>query len=411
VALGHIGRDAARAALRKYVVAERGNNPYPEWKKTHQVDGTRFNSLDAVNPRTLQAATRALGWLKDAAAVPMLAETLTKHADPAKGNLFIATPEAESALTNAFAGLKDYPEFTVWYGDHPALMACHASPVHYLIVEALDAMGMPRAGAIVPHMIRSVPTDFDRALFPYNDDCETIFGRVIRRSGLESAVVETCLSILGDKEATRTKEIEDAIGKTIGAWGGKPDPENRAAQILSLVCRDRKYEPRVRAVFEAYRAKPNDIPRLFDTGIPVIQKLPSKHWVCFFTARLLGNLADPRSVDTLLASLEREPPEAATGFPDPLGPGVLFLHNDLTPCWRAAAAWALGRIGAARAMPTLLKVIGDMKNALDTRHAAAEAMERLAKTGNAPAIRKLAADYPEVSTRRTLLRISENLAQ
>jgi HEAT repeat protein len=89
----------------------------------------------------------------------------------------------------------------------------------------------------------------------------------------------------------------------------------------------------------------------------------------------------------------------------------LFLHNDLTPCWRAAAAWALGRIGAARATPTLLKVIGDMKNALDTRHAAAEAMGRIADTKSAAMIRKLAADYPEVSTRRTLMRISESLAQ
>ena len=422
VALGHTGRDAARVALRKYVARERDNNPYPEWRKTHQGDGARFNSLSPANPRPLQAATRALGLLKDTGAVPMLAATLDVHSHPATGNLFlaeaaaealgrIATPAAETALTNAFARLEDYSLYTYWYGDHPALMACHASPVHYLIVEALDAMGSTRAGGIVPHMIRSVPTDFDRALFPYNDDCETLFGRVIRHSGAEAAVVETCLAILGDAQAARTKEIEDAIGRTIGAWGGKPDPEIRAAQILSLVCRDRKYEPRVRAAFEAYRAKTNDIPRVFDIGIPVIQKLPVKNWVCFFVARLLGNLAEPRSVDALVASLERDPPESVSGSPDPLGPGVLFLQNDLTPCWRAAAAWALGRIGDARATLALLKVVGDMKNAHDTRHAAAEALERLAGAGNAAAIRKLAADYPEISTRRTLLRISADLAR
>ncbi len=421
VALGHVGHDLARGALRKYVAAERNNNPHPEWRKTHLGDGAKFNALAPVNPRTLQAATRALGWLKDGEAVPMLAETLNTHSHPATGNLFlaeaaaealgrIATPAAEAALTNAFARLEDYTLYTYWYGDHPALMACHASPVHYLIVEALDAMGSTHAGGIVPHMIRSVPTDFDRGLFLYNDDCETLFGRVIRRSGAEAVVVETCLSILGDPQATRTKEIEDAIGKTIGAWGGKPDPEIRAAQILSLVCRDRKCEPRVRARFEAYRARTNDIPRLFDVGIPVMQKLPTKHWVCFFMARLLGNFADPRSVDTLVAALDREPPEAATGYPDPLGPGVLFLHNDLTPCWRAAAAWALGRIGDTRVTPALLKVISDLKNAPDTRHAAAEAMERLADASNATMIRKLAADYPEVSTRRTLLRIGAGLS-
>jgi len=90
---------------------------------------------------------------------------------------------------------------------------------------------------------------------------------------------------------------------------------------------------------------------------------------------------------------------------------VLFLHNDLTPCWRAAAAWALGRIGDARATPALLKVIGDLKNAPDTRHTAAEAMGRLADASSATTINKLAADYPEISTRRTLLRIGAGLTQ
>ena len=135
-------------------------------------------------------------------------------------------------------------------------------------------------------------------------------------------MVETCLALLGDPQAARTKEIEEAIGVTYSAWGGKPDAENRAAQILSLACRDRKYEPRVRAAWERYRRMPKSgIPRVFDQGIPVMVALPAKNWVCFFTARTLGNLRDPASVDSL-----------------PAGPGVVFLHNELTPCWRAAAS-------------------------------------------------------------------------
>ncbi|MBM3890645.1 MAG: hypothetical protein FJ388_16145, partial [Verrucomicrobia bacterium] len=141
VTLGHTGSsDAARAALRNYVMRERDNNPYPAWRKNHHGDGAKFNSTADVNPRALQAVTRALGSLKDKSAVPLLAETLDLHSDPAKGNLFlaeacvealgrIATPEAETALTNGFARLKDYPQYTSWYGDHGALMACHASPV------------------------------------------------------------------------------------------------------------------------------------------------------------------------------------------------------------------------------------------------------------------------------------------
>jgi HEAT repeat protein len=416
VALGHIGGAAARVALRTKLAGERENNPYPEWRKNHNGDGAMFNSLSPANPRTLQAMTRAIGCLHDSEAVPLLAETVLRNCDPGSGNLFLAeaavealgcigTPAAEAALTNAFAQLTDYPNHTRWYGDHDALIACHAAPIHYLIIGALDAMGSTRAGSIVPHLIRSVPTDTDRALLPRNDDCETLTGRVIRRSGTESVVIETCLAILGDPDAKQTPSIAQAIATTHQAWGGKPDPENRAAQILSLTCRDRQYEPRLRAAFERYRVRTNDIPRVFDTGIPVVTKLPVKHWVCFFLARSLGNLADPRSTDALMAALEQSPPEAALGIPDPLGPGVLFLHDDLTPCWRAATAWALGRIGDPRAVPTLLKTVSNLQNATDTRYAAAEALSGMTDAATLAKIRQLAAEYPEVSTQRALLEI------
>ncbi len=414
VAFGHIGGDAARAALRSYVARERNTNPLPGWRKTHQGDGTRFNSLDAVNPRTLQAATRALGHLHDTDAVPLLAETLRQHSQTATGNLFLAeaaaealglipSPEAETALIGAFAALGDYPHYTSWYGDHGALMACHSSPVHYLIAEALDARGSTRAAALVPRLVESVPTDFDRALMPGNDDYETIIGRVIRRNDPGAAVVETCLATLGATNAAPDPVISAALAKTHGAWGGKPGPEIRAAQILSLVCRDRVLAPRLREVFTRYQSQTNSIQRVFDHGIPVVQTLPLKNWVCFFVARTLGHLGDAASADFLVAALEQSPPEAADGVPDPLGPGVLFLHNDLTPCWRAELAWALGRIGDRRAAPVLLKVVGDLRNAPDTRHAAAVALACLGDGASDEACRKLAAGYPDIATRRVLL--------
>jgi len=418
VALGHIGSDRARTALQAYVRRERDNNPLPEWRKGHRGDGARFNSLDSVNPRTLQAATRSLGYLADAEAIGLLAETVAQHSNPDTANLFLAeaavealgrigTVAAQDALVQAFTGLTDYPKYTYWYGDHEALMACHASPVHYFIAESLDAHGSKRARSIVPHLIRSVPIDTDRALLLPNDDYETVIGRVIRHSGAERPVVETCLAMLGDTQAQQDTEIAQAIALTHRAWGGDPDPENRAAQIISLVCRDRRYEPRIRAAFERYRQRPTTIPRVFDTGIPVVLDLPAKHWVCFYLVRALGNLADPESADTLMAVLRTEPTEAANGRPDPLGPGVLFLHNDLTPCWRAAVAWALGRIGDPRAVDVLLEVVADMNNATDTRHAAAQALGRIGDAASVDRIRALAQTYPEVSTRYALLEAAQ----
>jgi HEAT repeat protein len=428
VTLGHVGASSARQALRAYVSAERLNNPFPEWRKRYRGDGARFNSLSEANPRTLQAATRALGYLKDAESTAMLAETIARNSDSAAGNLFLAeaaaealgligTPEAQDALVQGMKGLRDYFYYTGWYGDHSALYACHSCPVHYFITAALDATASTRAGEIVPNLIRSVPTDPDRALVPYSDDCETLVGRVIRRSGAAPAVTETCLSILGDEQAKPVKEIADAISTTYKAWAGKPDPENRAAHILSLACRDRAYEPRIRAALDRYRDKPvpADLVRAFGGGgLP--KATPVKHWVCFYLARELGNLGDPglagpaqdqavrnATVDSLVAVLEKCPPEAAAGRPPADDPAVLFLHDDLTPCYRAAAAWALGRIADKRAAPVLLKVIGDPDNAPDTRHAAAEALGQIADHQSLAAMRRLAGDCPDFATRRALL--------
>jgi HEAT repeat protein len=417
VSLGHIGQEAARQALRAYVARERDDNPYPEWQKTHRGDGTRFNSRSPANPRTLQAATRSLGYLQDVTAVPMLAETVASNSDPATANLFLAeaavealgrigTAEAQDALVESLAGLKDYFYYVGWYGDHGALYACHASPVHYFIAEALDHQGSVRAVSVVRNLIRSVPTDPDRALLLCTDDCEAIVGRVIRRQGAEAAVVETCLAILGDPEATREAAIEQAIGTTYAAWAGKPDLENRSAQMLSLVCRDRRYEPRIRAALERYRVRPvDDVEREGNRALP--HRLPTRNWVSFFLARTLGNLADPRSVEALLATLDQCPPEGSLGHPDPTSPRALFLQKDFTPWYRAAAAWALGQIGDRRAGPTRLAVIGDLTNATDTRFAAAESLARLRDPAHVEAARTLAANYPEVSVRKALLRIAQ----
>ena len=414
VALGHVGAAAGCRALREYVTHERENNPLPQWHSSHGGDSARFNSPADVNPRTLQAAVRALGWLADVEAVPLLAETLRRNLDPQSANLFLAeaavealghigTPEAVATLIDVFAKLPPYPDYTRWYGDHDALIACHSSPVHAYIIEALDALGATNTATIVPALIRSVPTDPDRALLPGNDDYETLVGRVIRRSGQANTVIDTCLAILGDAQATQQPDVAKAIATVHGAWAGTPDPLNRAAQILSLVCRDRAYEPRLRAALLRYWNQPVDIRRVFDTGIPVVNQLPTRHWVAFFLARTLGNLGDPHSLETLVELLEKSPTEAASGRPDPLGPGVLFLHNDLTPCWRAEVAWALGRLGDARAWPVLLKTLTNLENATDTRYAAAIAAGKLANTAGLTELHRLAADYPEISVRRALL--------
>ena len=415
VTLGHIGDDDARAALRQFVASQKDNNPYPPFVNNNRTDRFTFGADSPLNPRTLQAATRAMGFLTDARAVPLLRDVLADHIDPETGNLFLAeaaaealgwigTPEAQTVLIDTFARLGDYVDYVGWYSDHPALYACHSSPVHARIIQALDRIGSTSAGPIVPHLIRSVPTDPDRALFLETDTYELLVGRVIRRSGRGDELIETCLAMLGDPEATASEELQQALGATFNAWAGQPCPENRAAQLLSATCRDARYAPAVRAAYERYRNKPEQTFERELNNPPTWEvQLPHRHWVLLFLGRTLGNLADPYSVETLLASLVPELNEARHGRPDPAEPNIHLLQMEATPCWRASAAWALGHIGDRRAVPVLLEVVADLDNAVDTRYAAAEALVRIADPDSISAIQKLAADYPEVSTRRKLL--------
>jgi HEAT repeat protein len=116
-------------------------------------------------------------------------------------------------------------------------------------------------------------------------------------------------------------------------------------------------------------------------------------------------------VPALTDALDDRLAEASGGYPDPTGPGVLFLHNDLTPCWRAAAAWALGRIADPAATPVLIRVLGNLGNATDTRHAAAVALARTARPADLARLRELAPGLPEVSVRYAVIRACQGLAE
>lgn len=416
-ALAHCGGPAAAAALRAKFLELRTVNPFPAWRADHRHrgDGARFNALSAVNPRTLQEVTRALGAVGGDGVVALLAETAAANLDPETGNLFLAeaavealtrvdSASAEAALLELLGKLPPYVSHCRWYGDHDALIACHAAPVHARVLGGLDARECRVAAAQVPALVRMVPTDPDRALLPASDDFETMAGRVIRHSGRGQAVVETCLHALGDPAAEADKDLLAALDDVHAAWAGRPGREIRAAQILSVVASREEDVPRVIDAFRRYRALPNKIARVYDKGIPIVTELPLRHWVCFYLARTLGQICrDQRATPVLAESLSDALAEGAGGRPDPLGPGVHFLHNDLTPCWRAEAAWAMGRTGIAGFESVLQGVLANPDNAPDTRHAAAVALASHPNAWDRKTLAELAAKTPETSIRRVLL--------
>ena len=309
-------------------------------------------------------------------------------------------PKVEAALIKACEDLDLYSTYCGLYGDHSALHACHASPMHHRIAEALDAMAATNTAPIVPHLLRSMPTDPDRGLLLESDVVERITGRVVTRSGRAAEVIETCLSVLGDEQATPAADLADAVTSSPNAWAGNPRGEARAAQVLSAVCTDAKYGPRVLAVFERYRRMP---PSPITTRLGNPGTIPTGHWVSFFLARALGRMKFAGAVDALIDGVARGAPEAAHGRPGAPGVHVLYEHNTMTPIWRAAAADALGRIGSRKAVPALLAAVADFDNATDVRAAAARALGRIADPAVLPGLRELAKEYPEISTRRELL--------
>lgn len=76
----------------------------------------------------------------------------------------------------------------------------------------------------------------------------------------------------------------------------------------------------------------------------------------------------------------------------------------MTPTYRAAVADALGRIGDAKAVPSLLGAAGNFDNVMDVREAAADALRRIADPASLTQLRQLADDYPEITTQRALWR-------
>jgi len=382
-ALGHVGGERAKPALRQYVES---------------------GPQDSLVARL--AAIRALGHLHDAAAVDLLAGILERNivktpVQPPKSHEFgwaaapdhlagaaaealgwIGTPEAEDRLIAAFDKLAEFWYYTFRTADHSWLMGCHSSIPHYRIAEALDAIGSRKAAALTGKLLQSVPMDPDRGLLHENDAYETVTARVIHRNGMGPQVVDACLAVLGDGTPGDLTASVTASPPAVSV--GVLSPESRAAHLLSVVCLRPEDAPRVRAAFQRYRAQP-----------------PSRKrsWTCFFLARTLGKLRDRGSVALLRDAVDHDPTEFSFGVPD--APNV-FIHHAMTPVYRAAAADALGRIGGAEAVPSLLAAVADFHNAMEVRQAAADSLRRIADPVSLPQLEELAGDYPEIATQQTL---------
>ena len=383
--LGHMGGDAARTALRDYLT----KNP----------DGEL---------RVLMAAMRSLGFLKDTGAIILLAGILDANTTRRLGRghhefgfqqkpVYLAATSAEAlgwigteasakALAASMAKLKHFWDYSFRSGEHDWLMGCTPSAVHYRILEAFDAMGTTDTKALTDKILRSIPIDTDRALLFEPDAYELLTSRVVQRSGMTSAVVETCLRVLGDKNVKGEATLKTAVTASPPARSTKPlCAEARAAQVLSVVCMSLKYAPNIREALNRFRA---------------MSESRRRSWTCFFLVRALSKLRDPGSLDTLLETIGKDPAEATLGMNPP---PTHIMYKAMKPFYRATAAHALGRIGNVKAASALLKLVQNFDNAPCVRQQAAVSLGQVCDKTHLDKIKSIAEDYPELAARRSLL--------
>ncbi len=389
-ALGHIGGPAGAAALRDYVGA------HPDGELRH-----------------LEAALRALGHLRDRAAVPLLEGILRDHlvmgGEGAGGREFgfaqrpvylaaaaaealgwIGTPESEAALLAAWPRLPSLEDGNLACGDHPWLMGSHPPVIQYRVLEALDASASRQGAAAAPAILRAIPMDKDRALLYERDSYETLTARVLQRSGVSADIVATCLAALGDAAATPREDLLAGVTASPHAEAHiRPhSAEARAAQVLAVVCLDPAAAGRVRERLSAYLAKPAS---------------ETRSWVCFMLIRSLAALRDREALALLTGVLTNEPDETAAGVNLPPSH---WVHKAQKPFFRAAAAFALGEIGDRAAVPVLNAALQNASNAPAVRHQSAVALGRLADARLTAELAKLATTEPDQVTRRALLEAS-----
>ena len=155
---------------------------------------------------------------------------------------------------------------------------------------------------------------------------------------------------------------------------------------------DLKYADRIRTVLKKYRAdKPSE----------------TRAWACFMLTRTLGRLGDTGSIDLFAEMLDKDPTETALGLNPP---PAHIIYKAWRPFYRPAAAWSLGRLKAKKTA-TLINAVKDLGNASSTRQQAAIALGEVADKTDLPELKKIAEEYPELMTRRSLLKSIEKLSE
>jgi HEAT repeat protein len=344
------------------------------------------NVTNAEQKTLVQAGIRALGRLRSPQALPTLVQFLAKpqwarYAADALGEL--DDPRAIPELVNAFPiyarTLDRKDPKTIPYHDF-----CGLSPedriytAPYAIAFSLSRLAPqdPEAAShirpIIPLLVANIPDDYDALMLYEREAWQLIFGDLLDRCQLRSAVCDIAFRQLGiDRPQPKIPELADL--ETLAKLIKLPTPF--ASVWLAAFCN-----------------QPDQVPGL-------LKLLDDKNgWVRINAAKALSFLGSQAGADAMLKQLAEAKTEADYGYygifqnKDPKA--GMDEYNDPTPRWREAFIHCLGRLHATAAVPTIAKILASDRNVMEVQYAAAVALDHLGTPEAIKALHTCEASHP-----------------
>ncbi|MHC4503427.1 MAG: HEAT repeat domain-containing protein, partial [Planctomycetota bacterium] len=244
---------------------------------------------------------------------------------------------------------------------------------------------------IAPLLLAALPSDFDGAMLYEPEAYQLVTSHLLGKAGLREAARDAALRSFG-----RPREVLNVpCAAQIEALAkGRAEDVPYAALWLPMLCRPSRASGRPEHVEGRAERDAPDLIALLEHA---------NGWVRINAAKALMFMEVTSAVDPLARLLAASRPEADHGY---FG-RFLFRsrkqgqdeHDDPSPRWREAFVRALGRLGAKRHVPLLVKLVGDDRNALEIRHAAAVALDEIGTPEATAALARAEATHPFHSIR------------
>jgi HEAT repeat protein len=365
------------------------------WLDLASTDETRFSAK-----RRVQAGIRALGLLGGDHALEALVTMLhneqwARYAADALGDL--GGEDAAAALLAA------YPDYARGLNRPANPRRIHSSDTGqfdprdripaatYAITMSLSRIDFQRRESIealrdiATLLVANIPSDADAMMVYDKEPHQQIVAWLLDRVGLRQAVVDAAFEALGQDRRVleipqRETLLQLARGQLDTEFPTNADQPPYAGNFLAALCHD-----------------PADVPLLLN-----LLDHPN-HWVRINAVKALIFMDAREAVPVIAERLSASPPEADYGF------FAERLHdtwqvgqdefNDPAPRFREAYLMALGRLGAADHVPLLTEILQDERNVLESRYAAAVALDQLGTPDAVEALRQAEAKHDFHSVR------------